>query len=177
MDENQAHTKISEASEGAAATTTTTEEQVVDPIVKLQDELTQEKNKYLYLYAEFDTYKKRAIKERSDLVKFGYESFARDLLLAKDNLERSLQYATTGSENLVAGIQMVVEEMKRTFERFSITEIKTVGAKFDPNLHEAVGQEESGDDGIITKEHQKGYSLHGRLLRPAKVIIGTKKQS
>ena len=78
-------------------------------------------------------------------------------------------------EALVSGLQMVSADLKRTFERFGVTEIKTVGEKFDPNLHEAVGQDE-GEDGVIVKEFLKGYSLNGRLLRPAKVIIGVAKK-
>lgn len=146
----------------------------------LQEELKQEKNRYLYLYAEFDTYKKRTFKERSELIKFGHETFARELLSAKDNLERSLQFATSAQADLgdqwIAGIRLVIDELSRTFEKFNIKEIKSAGEKFDPMLHEAVGQEKSSipeQDGKVIKEQQKGYTLHGRLLRPAKVIVGT----
>lgn len=142
-----------------------------DALTKLQQELDEEKKRHLYLYAEFENYKKRAIKERSDLVKFGHEPLAREILLIKDNFERGLQHSDN-PEALVAGLQMVAGDMKRVLERFAITEIKTVGEKFDPNLHEAVGQEESDQDGVIVREHQKGYTLHGRLLRPAKVVVG-----
>lgn len=145
-----------------------------DMVAKLEDELKQEKNKYLYLYADFENYKKRAIKERSDVIKFGSEPLMRDLLLIKDNLERALLH-TESTDALVEGLKMVESEMKKTLERFGLAEVKSVGEKFDPLLHEAVGQEPHDEEGAIVREHQKGYSLHGRLVRPAKVVIGIKK--
>jgi molecular chaperone GrpE len=156
----------------AAATQAHTQMHSAEP--SPQELLEQEKNRYLYLYAEFENYKKRAIKERSDLAKFGYEGFAREMLLVMDNFERALQH-TDNLDALVSGLKMVSGEMGKILERFGISAVKTVGEKFDPNLHEAVGQEE-GDDGVITKEFLKGYSLHGRLLRPAKVVVGVAKK-
>ncbi len=161
-------------SQGDAADGGSAPQEAVNPLDQLKAELTAEKNKYLYLYAEFDNYKKRAIKERSDLIKFGHESFARDLLLVKDNFERGLQYADN-LDALVSGLKMVTADMDKTLERFGVTTIKTVGTTFDPNMHEAVGQEE-GADGVVIKELLKGYCLNGRLLRPAKVIVGIAKK-
>ena len=167
--EAQGETKETENSP-AEGTPDEAPEATVDPIAQLQTELTAEKNKYLYLYAEFDNYKKRTIKERSDLVKFGNEGIAREFLAVKDGFELGLANATN-LEALTEGLRMVVSDMKRTLERFGITEVKTVGEKFDPTLHEAVGQA-PGQAGVIVQEYTKGYTLHGRLLRPAKVLVG-----
>lgn len=144
-----------------------------EEIVKL--ELDEEKKKYLYLYAEFDTFKKRVIKERSELIKFGTEPLIREMLMVVDNLERALEH-TTDTSALVTGIKMVVQQFADTLMKFGVQKIATEKAKFDPEKHEAVGQEPVDSpelDGCIVKEFQKGYLLHGRLLRPAKVSVGT----
>ncbi len=139
----------------------------------LAGELKEAKSKYLYLYAEFENYKKRALKERSDYIKFGHESLMRELISLKDNLERALQFA--GDSPIVAGLKMVDGEFRKTLERFGVQIHSALGQKFDPSLHEAIGQEpqESLEKvGLIVREEQKGYSLHGRLIRAARVIVG-----
>jgi len=142
----------------------------------LRNEAQEQRNKYMYLYAEFENYKKRVIRERSDLIKFGHESLARDLLQVSDNLERALAHSS-GGDALVTGIKMVHSQLVDTLSRFGVTSVSALGQKFDPQLHEAVGSEKTDDaskDGTVVQEHQKGYTLHGRLLRPARVVIATK---
>lgn len=148
-------------------------------LLELQTQLKDKENKYLYLYADFENYKKRAVKERSDAQKFGWESVARDLLLVLDNLERGLQYAPAGTDaNLLAGLQMTAKQFRETLERQGVQIISAVGQVFNPELHEAVGQEPSDQSsGTIIKEEQKGYTLHGRLLRAARVIISSGPQN
>lgn len=146
---------------------------------KLKAELKDSQNKYLYLYAEFENYKKRVIKERSDQMKFGHESLVRDILQVTDNLDRALEH-TANHDALVDGIKMVNQQLKDTLNRYGVQTVSSLGLKFDPEKHEAVGQEklatgENGhEDGSIIREHQKGYTLHGRLLRPARVVVATK---
>lgn len=142
-------------------------------IEELHAQLKEKDSKYLYLYAEFENFKKRAIKERSDLLKFGWESLARDLLQVIDNLERALAHTPAGTDkNLSEGLQMVLSQFKSTLQKQGVQEIESVGKPFDPNLHEAVAEEHSKlPKGTITQEHSKGYTLHGRLLRPARVNV------
>lgn len=146
---------------------------------KLIGELKESQNKYLYLYAEFENYKKRVIKERSDQIKFGHESLVRDILQVTDNLDRALEH-TANHDALVDGIKMVNQQLKDTLTRYGVKTVSSLGLKFDPEKHEAVGQEklETGqnghEDGSVIREHQKGYTLHGRLLRPARVVVATK---
>ncbi len=146
-----------------------------EPTVEsLMAELEDSKNKYLYLYAEFDTFKKRAIKERSDLVKFGNENIVREMLSVLDNLERALEHAQNPSA-MVDGIKMVAQQFKDILGRFGVKTVDSVGKKFDPEMHEAIAQEESKDvpSGHVLKVHQHGYTINGRLLRPAKVVVAT----
>ncbi|MBI3556506.1 MAG: nucleotide exchange factor GrpE [Deltaproteobacteria bacterium] len=142
----------------------------------LKTQLKDQQNKYLYLYADFENYKKRAIKERSDLLKFGHESLSREILQVADNLDRALEH-TEKVDALVSGIKMVNQQLKDTLGKFGVTPVTSLGQKFDPELQEAVSQEKgtnSQEDGTVIREHQKGYTLHGRLLRPARVVVATK---
>ena len=142
-------------------------------IQELEAQLKEKESKYVYLYADFENYKKRMTKERSDLIKFGWESVARDLLGVVDNLERALTHAPQGvDKNWMQGIEMVLSQFKSALEKQGVQPVETVGQPFDPNFHEALGQEPSPlPEGTITQEHGRGYTLHGRLLRPARVVL------
>jgi len=152
----------------------------VDPrISDLEAQVKEKENKYLYLYAEFENFKKRAVKERSDLIKFGWEPVARDLLQVVDNLERAIFHMPPATDkNLAAGLQMVVQQFKGTLEKQGVQRVDSTGKPFDPNFHEAVASEESDQpEGTIVKEQQGGYTLHGRLLRPAQVVVSAGRKS
>jgi len=144
-------------------------------IQALEEALKEEKNKYLYLYAEFDNYKKRMVKERSDLMKFGWENVARDLLSVVDNLDRAVEHIPASTDpQFKEGIQMVLGQFRGTLEKQGVQTIVTQNAAFNPDLHEAMGQEpSSAPQGTITQVLTKGYTLHGRLLRPARVVLST----
>ena len=139
----------------------------------LQAALKEEKNKYLYLYADFDNFKKRAVKERSELMKFGWENVARDLLQVSDNLDLALSHMPPNTDKTFAdGLKMISGHFKSTLERQGVQSVSSVNQDFDPNLHEAVSQEDSDQPtGKIIKELSSGYTLHGRLLRPARVVV------
>lgn len=144
-------------------------------ITDLEAEVKEKEAKYLYLYAEFENFKKRSIKERSDLLKFGWESAARDLLQVVDNLERALaHFPASADKSWVEGIQMVLQQFLNILSQQGIQRVETIQKPFDPHLHEAVGQEESALPAeTITQELSRGYTLHGRLLRPARVIVSS----
>lgn len=154
---------------------------IVETLKKRSEELEaqakEKEAKYLYLYADFDNFKKRTIKERSDLVKFGWESVARELLQTVDNLERALSHIPAGSDpKLVEGLGLILNQFKSTLQKNGVQPIESIEKDFDPNLHEAVSQESSDlPSGKIVKEHMSGYTLHGRLLRPAQVTISSGK--
>ncbi len=144
-------------------------------IEELQSQLKEKEDKYLYLYADFDNFKKRSIKERSDLIKFSWEPLARELLQTVDNIERALTHVPPETDQtLIEGLQMVLHQFKASLQKQGVQPIESLKKEFDPNLHEAVGQEPSNSpSGTITQEHLRGYTLHGRLLRAAKVSVSS----
>jgi molecular chaperone GrpE len=142
-------------------------------IQELEAQVKEKESRYLYLYAEFENFKKRAVKERADLLKFGWESLAQELLQTIDNLERALAHTPANTDkNLIEGLNMVLNQFKSTLQKQGVQQIESLKKNFDPNLHEAIGQEKSDlPAGTITQEHLRGYTLHGRLLRPARVVV------
>lgn len=161
--------------DNGAAEGTETSEQPSKKIEELETQLKEKDAKYLYLYADFENFKKRQLKERSDFIKFGWENVARDLLQVLDNLERAMEHTPpTTDKNLVQGLMMVIQQFKSTLQRQGVEEIQAVGKPFDPNLEEAISQEASDQpEGNVISEHVKGYTLHGRLLRPARVVVSS----
>jgi molecular chaperone GrpE len=128
----------------------------------------------LRLGAEFENYKKRVQKERSDLVKFGNESLLRAVLPILDNLERAIDHGRKMNENgpLLQGVEIILRQFLTILERFGVKPTAAMGESFDPEKHEAVSQAESdqGPNRVIS-ELEKGYLFHERLLRPAKVLV------
>ncbi len=146
-----------------------------DEIEKLKEKLKEQEQKYVYLYAEFDNFKKRAFKERQDIVKFGWENVASELLLVLDTFEMALLHAKPDTDaSLLSGLKMLAQQFKSTLEKQGVAIIPTENQQFNPELHEAVSQAASEKAaGIIVQEHQKGYTLHGRLLRPSRVVVSS----
>jgi molecular chaperone GrpE len=136
-----------------------------------------QKDQYLRLYAEFDNFKKRSLRELKDFRKFANESLIRELLTVVDNLERAIASSEenqNGAEKcIIEGVEMTHKEILRILEKNNTTPVEAMGRPFDPNYHEAVGQEESSehDNNTVVREFQKGYLLHDRLIRPAMVIV------
>ncbi len=135
----------------------------------------------LRVSAELDNYKKRTAREKAEFMRYANEKLARDLLESVDNLERALAHhkesATADSdEALATGVEMTLKLLLDTLKRHGVVPIEAVGAPFDPNLHEAVGESDSDavEPGHVAEEYQRGYLLHDRLLRPAMVVVRRK---
>lgn len=130
------------------------------------------KDQLLRLAADFENFRKRMRREQDDLRRFAVEGVVRDLLPVLDNLERALQH---GAENdpLVAGVRMVAKQFVDALATYGVRPFSSVGATFDPERHEAVSQAPAGDvsPGTVLEELVRGYLLHDRLLRPARVVI------
>lgn len=147
----------------------------VDAAQQAQEEVQKWKNEYLYLRAEFDNYKKHAIKERADLLKFGAERVMRDFLEVMDNFERALAVKVQPDtiNQYVHGIEMTAKAMKDTLAKHGLQESPSDGVLFDPNIHEALSSEvtEEVPEGHVSKTFKKAYKLHEKIIRPAQVIV------
>lgn len=146
-----------------------------DVATKLATELEQIKKDYLYLNADFDNYKKQAIKERSELLRFGAERFIREFLDIADNFERALA-SEVNSENLstfVNGVQIIQREIQALLAKHGVREVDPLGQPFDPSSHEALTSETSDQyqPGMISRVFKKAYKYHDRLIRPAQVVV------
>jgi molecular chaperone GrpE len=137
------------------------------------DRLKDTHERLLRTAAEFDNFKKRAVKEKEDAQKFGNERLLKDFLPVMDNLERALDHA--GESNLsqvVEGVKLVQKLFESTLAKHGVTGFSAVGKPFDPTLHEALMQQDSdAPANTVVSEMAKGYKLHDRLVRPAAVVV------
>ena len=147
----------------------------------LEAELRDERDKRLRLAAEFENFKKRTTRERSESIKFANERILKEFLSVVDNLERALHHGKEGNEgeSLVQGVELVHKQCTDLLTRFNVTPIDGVGATFDPVVHQAVSRVETGEhpDNTVADELQKGYRLYDRLLRPALVTVAVSKSA
>jgi molecular chaperone GrpE len=124
--------------------------------------------------AELDNVRKRAQREVENAQRFALERFAGELLGVRDSLELAVNSSTTAdSAALVAGQQATLQLLQKAFEKFAIQQINPTGARFDPDLHEAVMAQptDAAAPDTVLQVLQAGYQLNGRLLRPARVIV------
>jgi molecular chaperone GrpE len=135
------------------------------------------KSKFFYLAAEMDNMKKRFEREKDNLLKFGNEKVLKGLLEVVDNLDRTVD-AISGEEdekvkNIYSGIEMVRNQFLNVLKANGLEQVNALGETFDPNFHEAMAQQpaEGKEDQEIIQVFQHGYTLNGRLIRPAKVVI------
>ncbi len=132
-------------------------------------------DRLLRLHAEFENYKKRMARERSEFMKFANEALILEFLPVLDNLERAIAIAKSGTDahGVAQGLDIILRLFQTTLEKAGVKAIEAVGNEFDPNLHQAVAQVESADgrDNVVVEEVQRGYLLEGRLLRPSLVKV------
>jgi len=132
-------------------------------------------DRLLRLHAEFENYKKRMVRERSEFVKFANEALILEFLPVLDSLERALATARSAAEAqaVAEGLEIILRLFQTTLEKVGVKVIEALDREFDPNLHQAVAQVESPDgrDNIVMEEVRKGYLLEGRLLRPSMVKV------
>jgi molecular chaperone GrpE len=153
-----------------------------DPLAEAQQALAAAqaetaKNWDLYLRerAELENFRKRTQRDKEEFRIFTRKELLLEVLPVLDNLERALEHAGQGhdAQGLLAGVNMTVVQFRKVIEDFGARPMVTVGSPFDPNLHQAMAQQESAEQppGTVLSEYQKGYLLHDRLLRPALVVV------
>ncbi|MEK6652871.1 MAG: nucleotide exchange factor GrpE [Nitrospirota bacterium] len=153
----------------------------------LDEELNDQKDKYLRLYAEFENYKKRVARDKEELVKYGNESLLYELLPVLDNLEMALKHASNDVDDvsaeyqprmagLVQGVEITLREFLKVIDKFGLTPIIAINKIFDPSLHHAMTQVERDDvdENTVVEEFRKGYMLRDKVLRPSLVAVSKK---
>ncbi len=156
-------------------------EELQQALEEKEEVLKELNNKFLYLQADFENFKKIKAKEKQDLHKFGNEVLIKELIPVIDNLERAIDHAGKSEEakGIVEGIQITLNEFLKVLERSGVERIDAMGKKFDPNFHEALFQEDREDmePDMVTSVILKGYTLNGRLLRPSRVSVSKKPEA
>ena len=129
--------------------------------------------------AEFENYKKRIDREKSEFMQFASADLMKELLNALDSFDLALKNAATQPEgqNVLRGFELIYKQMQDTLARFGLKPIDAKGKKFDPHIHQAVATEvtDQVEENTVIEEMRKGYLLNGRLLRPAMVSVAAKK--
>jgi molecular chaperone GrpE len=127
--------------------------------------------------ADFDNYKKRASREKQDAIRFANENLLEKLVPVLDSFDMALAAAKNDqaevAQSLKTGINMVYQQLKSALTEAGLEEVDATGKPFDPNLHEAISQQEHADlpEGQVVQQIRRGYKLRERLLRPATVIV------
>jgi molecular chaperone GrpE len=144
-----------------------------DPLARAE----RERDEYLDLakraQADFENYRKRAVKEAALASERAKGGLVRELLPVVDNLERALASANEGEQHLAEGVKLVHSELIAVLERNGIKQFDPKGESFDPTLHEALSTRSDGDagPGVVLDVVEKGYRTNGTVLRPARVVV------
>ncbi len=147
---------------------------VDDELEAARREAAELKDKVLRLHAEMDNLRKRTQREVAEAHKYGIEKFAVALLDVVDNLERALEVGEGNEKGLRDGVKLTLDSWHDVMKKFHLQRIDALGESFDPHHHEALSQlPHEEPEGTVVAQHVAGYTLHGRLLRPAKVLIST----
>lgn len=140
-----------------------------------EEEAKNNHDRYIRQVAELDNFKKRAAREREENARYANENLVKDLLPIIDNLERAIAHGSNGNNGklLVEGVDMVLKGFLDTLSKHGVHPVAAVGLAFDPAQHEALAQVESTEHqpNIVIEQHQTGYLMRDRLLRPALVTV------
>jgi len=147
-------------------------------IAELKQSLAEANDKYVRLYADFENYKKIAVRNREELLKYAHEDLMVEMLTVIDHLELALQHVskTESSDSLAEGVTLTLKELKNVLEKYGLVEISALGKPFDPAVHHAMSRIETEDaeENTVVQEFRKGYILKDRVLRAAMVGVSKK---
>ena len=152
-------------------------EEPVDELEELRMQVNEGKDKYLRLFAEFENFKKRNIKERLDLMKTAAQGTIVNILPVLDDFDRAKTMAEDdkNSETISEGILMVYDKLYKVLAAKGLNPMESTGEQFDPELHEAISEIPAASEdqkGIIIDTVEKGYYLSDKIIRFAKVVVG-----
>ena len=133
------------------------------------------KDRYARLLADFDNYRKRVARDREELAQFAAKDILKDLLSTVDNLALALEKAENKEDPFVQGVKLAYDGFLKALADHGATPLDSVGEPFDTNFHDALAQLPSSDvaEGIVMNEVKRGWLLHGKLLRPAQVVVSS----
>lgn len=155
-------------------------EETEDPLAeneRLKKELSEMKDKYLRIFAEFDNYRKRTIKERQDIIKLASKDALSALLPAIDDFDRAIKMGQDGNEDntIPEGVLLIHNKLLKALEQQGVTPMESTGQDFDPELHEALTKIPAPTEdlkGKVIDTIEKGYYLNDKIIRYAKVVVG-----
>lgn len=151
-----------------------------DEIDRLKEEASKAQEYWEQLLrtaADFDNYKKRAAREKSEASKYALEALLEKLIPVLDNFEMAMAAAQSAPDDsanaLQTGVTMIYQQLRTALTDAGLQEVNATNQKFDPTVHEAISQQESAEvpEGNVLHQTRKGYKLHDRLIRPASVIV------
>ncbi len=151
-------------------------EEQIDPFKKLQDDLSEARDKYVRLYAEFDNHRRRTAKEKLEMIISANERLIVELLPVIDDFERAEKALTNKDNKELEGFLLIQTKLRKIIEQYGVKPMETPAeTAFDPDLHEAVTQIPAPNEklkGKIVDTIEKGYILNEKVIRYAKVVIG-----
>jgi len=173
-EQGQADVSSSDEDEDVNKAVSAQNAELEEELARKEKEATDNYDKYLRAVADLDNYKKRVIREKADIIKYGKKDVIKDILPFVDSLDRALAHADNSDvQAFKEGIKLIQEQLLSCLKKHGVEKIDSVGLDFDPNFHEAMMQVESEEhaENKVVNEVQKGYLLNGRLLRPSKVCV------
>jgi molecular chaperone GrpE len=152
-------------------------EDLADPLKKLKDELAESKDKYVRLYAEFDNFRRRSSKEKLDMIQSANEQLLKALLPIADDFERAEKSFKDRNDKEAEGFFLIQNKFKKSVEQYGVKQMEcSAGTAFNPDLHEAITQVPAPEEklkGKIIDVVEKGYLLNDKVIRFAKVVVGS----
>ena len=132
-------------------------------------------DRYVRMVAEFENYKKRTAREKTEAIQYGNEALLRDILPLMDSIDRAMAHACASDDfdAFRKGLEMLRQQLACCLDKYGVEQIEALGKDFDPNVHDAMMQVDSGEheQNKVVGEFEKGYRLKGRLLRPTRVSV------
>lgn len=172
--ENETTSKEDEQPESSESSEDNASEAAAEDNSKKADAEENGDAKYLRLMAEFQNYKKRVAKEKSDIHSYANEKIVTELLEVLDNFERALAADnSTDVEGYAQGMKLIFDQLLGVLTKSGLVEVKALGEEFDPNMHNAVmtTDSEEYDSNKVCSVLQKGYTLNGKVIRPSMVTV------
>lgn len=162
--------------EGPENTATNAENTSVSEVEQLKQQVSELNDKYLRLYSEFDNYRKRTIKEKSELIKTASEDVFKAILPVIDDLERAIKANETNNDpaSIKEGIVLISNKMKHNTQQKGLTAFESIGLVFSEDTMEAITHIPASDEsqkGKVVDEVEKGYKLGDKVIRYAKVVV------